>query len=102
MNMFSSLRSLLGLEKKEYSNCMIVTEQEGAEIWLHGENTFKVTPALIKIEQNKEIPLALKYHGHETHFVHLLTDKPRSFYYTDLKRTPLRLIKCQETYEHSL
>lgn len=102
MKMISSLRHLLGLEKKEYSSCMIVTEQEGVEIWIHGENTFKVTPSLIQIEQNKEVPLKLKFHGHETHFVNLFTDKPRSFYYTELQRIPLRLVKVQETYEHSL
>ncbi len=102
MKMISSLRNLLGLEKKEYSSCMIVTEQEGAEIWINDENTFKVTPSLIQIEQNKEVSLMLKFHGHETHCVNLFTDKPRSFYYTELNRIPLRLVKVQETYEHSL
>lgn len=102
MNMLSSLRSMLGLEKKEYSNCMIVTEQEGVEIWINEENTFKVTPALIKIELGKETSLKLKLHGHETHFVNLYTDKPCSFYYTELTRTPLRLVTFQETYEQFL
>lgn len=102
MRMFTTLRELLGLRKKNYSECMIVTEQEGAEIWLNGENTFRLTPSLIKIEANKPAEITLRLTGHETHFAEIFSDNPLSFYYTNLERIPLRLISTQDTYEHSL
>lgn len=99
---FLTLRNLLGLKPLEYSQCMIVSEQEGAEIWINGENTFKTTPSLVQVLQNKEIKLTLKLFAHKDHHATLLTNQPLSFHYADLNRIPLRLIQNHETYENTL
>ncbi len=96
--LFNSLRQLLGLEIK-HSLCMIVCEQEGAEIWIDGIFTNQVTPKLVAIPFKKDVKVMIKMIGHEDHHAVVKANDKLSFYYCELKRIPLRLIKNEDYFQ---
>lgn len=71
---------------------MIVTEQEGAEIWINGKDTGLLTPKAIEVPRNTEVDLTLKLTAHFNHAVTIRTGHHLSYYHTKLERVPLRLI----------
>lgn len=98
MAWFKNLRELLGIQKKEECLCMIVTEQEGAEIWINGKNTGLVTPKPVYIPKHVEAQLTLKLTGHHDHIAYLRSPHTLTYYHCRLERIPLRLIR-NENYQ---
>ncbi len=94
MALFKNLKSFLGLSPllQDRGACMLVSEQEGAEIWIDGKNTKRLTPQMIAIPQMRDVKIELKLFGHETHQVTLRSSNKLSYYYCHLNRIPLRLV----------
>lgn len=98
MAWFTTLREFLGIQKKDDCLCMIVTEQEGSEIWINGKNTGQVTPKPVYIPKHVEVQLTLKLTGHRDHVAYLRSSSTLTYYHCRLERIPLRLIhneNCQ-------
>lgn len=102
MAWFKTLRELLNFGVKSPCLCMIITEQEGAEIWIEGKNTGLVTPKAINVARNSEVHLTLKLIGHYDHQVTIRSGHHLSYYHTKLERVPLRLISNESFEELSL
>ncbi|WII73675.1 hypothetical protein QJS83_07280 [Bdellovibrio sp. 22V] len=93
MAWFKNLRQLLGLQKPEpMCLCMVVSEQEGAEIWLDGVKTNFVTPKIVAIPKSTDIKLTIKMVGHHDHEAVVSSPHTLTYYYCNLERIPLRLI----------
>lgn len=92
--MFKNLKELIQWPKKEKCLCMVVSEQEGAEIWVNGRFTGATTPQLIPVYKNQDVLLEVKQRGYETHRVSLRSPQQLSFHYCDLQRIPLRLVSA--------
>ncbi|QDK46122.1 hypothetical protein DOM22_13605 [Bdellovibrio sp. ZAP7] len=93
MAVFKTLRDLLKVPKKELCLCMIVSEQEGAEIWVNGEQTAFVTPRMVAIPQNEDVEIEVRLTGHETRRATVRSPQKLSYYYCNLDRVPLRLVR---------
>lgn len=93
MAFFTNLREFLGFPKQETCLCMIVSEQEGAEIWINGERTEHLTPKAIAIPRNSEVNIMLRLYAHEDHYATIKSGHHLSFYHCELDRTPLRLVQ---------
>ena len=83
-----------------------VSEQEGAEIWIDGAKTNYVTPKLVAIQQETDVAIEVKMIGHESHKAVVRSHHNLTYYYCNLKRTRLKLIKEErhsyaETSAHS-
>lgn len=95
---FKTLREMLTnssitvFHKNESNLCMIVSEQEGAEIWIDDKKTAYTTPRLIVIPKNSEIKITLKLIGHKDKSASVRSGNNLSYYYCNLERIPLRLI----------
>lgn len=100
MTWFKNLRELLGSPKPENCLCMVVSEQEGAEIWVNGQKTNYVTPRLVAIEKNKDTQIEVRLTGHDSHKAWVRSSHNLSYYYCNLKRIPLRLVH-NEISNHS-
>ena len=100
MTLFKNLRELLGAPKKENCLCMVVSEQEGAEIWVNGQKTNYTTPRLVAIPKHTETEVEVRMIGHEPHKAWVRSSHNLSYYYCNLKRIPLRLIH-NEISNHS-
>lgn len=99
MAWFKNLRELLGLQKPQsLCLCMVVTEQEGAEIWVNDKNTSYVTPKAISIPKDKETKVTLKMIGHKDHTAYVKSAHTLTYYHCSLERIPLRLIR-NEVYQ---
>ena len=72
--------------------CMVVSEQEGAEIWIDGKKTNYLTPKAVALPKNKEVEITVKQVGHEPHTARVFTRHTLSYHYCDLKRIPLKVI----------
>ncbi len=92
MTLFKNLRELLLLPKKEKSLCMVVSEQEGAEIWIAGKKTNYCTPKLVVVPKDKDVLVEVKQVGFEPHRTWVRSTHNLSFHYCDLKRIPLRVV----------
>lgn len=92
MTWFKNLRELLGLQSQEMCLCMIVSEQEGAEIWIDGKKTSFLTPKLVSIEMNRPVEITLKLLAHEPHSATVTSPHKLTYYYCNLQRIPLRLV----------
>jgi hypothetical protein len=92
MAWFRNLKELLGLQRYNNALCMVVSEQEGAEIWLEGKKLALVTPAMVAIPKNQDVIITVKQIGHEPHVERVRTAHSLSYFYCDLKRIPLRVI----------
>lgn len=102
MAFFRNLREFLGLKKTDTCLCMIVSEQEGAEIWINGQPTPHQTPKAIAIPQNSEVEITLKLFAHKDHTALIRSGHHLSFYHCELERTPLRLLQGgQESSLHA-
>lgn len=88
---FKTLRELVFV-KNEPCLCMIVSEQEGAEIWINGKKTSHITPTLVTIQKNTAVKITLKLIGHKDHEASIQSTHNLSYYYCNLERIPLRLI----------
>lgn len=97
MMWFKSLRGLLGLEKDQNCLCMIVSEQEGAEIWIGDKKTAFTTPRLVAIPLNSEVKITLKLTGHQDHSAFVRSSHNLSYFHCKLERIPLRLIRNENT-----
>lgn len=92
MYFFRNLRELL-FSKNDPCLCMIVSEQEGAEIWIDNKKTGFLTPKLIAIPKNSSVLVTLKLPAHLDHTATVKSSENLSYYYCQLERIPLRLIK---------
>ena len=72
--------------------CMIVSDPEGAEIWLNSKKTKWVTPALIQIPLNQETMIELKKETFLTTKSWIRSSHELSFYYKNLEKFKLTLI----------
>ena len=98
MPLFKSLRDFLAYPKPARGMCMVVSEQEGAEIWIDDKKTPFQTPKMVAVLLNTDTKITLKLTGHETHTAYVKSAHRLSYYHCDLKRIPLRLI-TNENYE---
>lgn len=98
MAWFKNLRGLF--KKQESCMCMVVSEQENAEIWINNKKTNNCTPSLIAIPKNEEVLLTIKLIGHKDHSVKVRSSQNLTYYYCQLERMPFRLI-CNEIYHHT-
>ncbi|MGE5085171.1 MAG: hypothetical protein ACM3MG_02660 [Bacillota bacterium] len=101
MAWFKNLRELIGAPKKENGLCMVVSEQEGAEIWVNGQKTKLVTPSLIALVKDTEIEIEVCLTGHEPHKAWVRSSNTLSYYYCNLKRIPLRLVPNEISHSSS-
>lgn len=88
---FKTLRELVN-SKNEPCLCMVVSEQEGADIWINNKRTHHTTPQLISIPKNRDVKLTIKLVGHKDHDAIVRSSQKLSYYYCNLERIPLRLI----------
>lgn len=98
MAVFKTLRELLKLPKKDLCMCMVVSEQEGAEIWVNGERTALTTPRLVAIPKNEDVKIEVRLTGHEPHWALVKSTHNLSYYYCNLERIPLRLVRDEIDY----
>lgn len=93
---FKNLRELLGTrvqpQAKDMCLCMVVSEQEGAEIWINGERTNYVTPKLVAIPKDETVNVEVRLVGHENHKAVVRSSHNLTYYYCNLERIPLKLI----------
>ncbi len=99
MAWFKTLRELLNFGKSSCL-CMVITEQEGAEIWLNDKNTGLLSPKAITVPRNTEVKITLKLIGHYDHTAMVKSGHHLSYYHTKLHRVPLRLIS-NDSFEDS-
>ncbi|MEK2646034.1 hypothetical protein [Bdellovibrio sp. BCCA] len=100
MAWFKNLRELLGLQKNStMCLCMVVSEQEGAEIWLNDRKTNFVTPKAVAIPKGPETKITLKLVGHKDHIAYVKSAHTLTYYHCKLERIPLRLIRNNEIYQ---
>ncbi|WP_413575074.1 hypothetical protein ACLVWU_12490 [Bdellovibrio sp. HCB290] len=93
MALFKTLRDLLKVPKKEFGLCMVVSEQEGAEIWVDNKPTPFVTPRMIAVPLNEDVKIEVRFTGHHSHMAIVRAPQKLSYYYCNLQRIPLRLIR---------
>lgn len=98
MAWFKDLRELLGIQKDEKCLCMVVSEQEGAEIWISDKKTSFVTPKLVALPKNSEIKITLKMTGHRDHSALVRSTHNLTYYHCKLERIPLKVIR-NENYQ---
>ena len=102
-NPFKNLRQFLGLRPlPETILCMMLSEQEGAEIWVEGQKTEHVTPHLVKIPKDRDVKVEFKLIGHETHTAWVRSGSNLTYYYCQLTRIPLRLVVDEDTHALSV
>lgn len=98
MAWFKNLRELF--KKQDSCLCMVVSEQENAEIWVDNKKTDKCTPSMLEIPKNQEVRLTIKLIGHKDHSVQVRSSQNLTYYYCQLERMPFRLIR-NEIYHHT-
>ncbi|MBO9667819.1 MAG: hypothetical protein J7501_13530, partial [Bdellovibrio sp.] len=72
---------------------MVVSEQEGADIWINGKKSEHQTPRLITISRGQEVEIELRLRGHLSHKAHIRSPHNLTYYYCTLERVPLRLVR---------
>lgn len=92
MAWFRNLRELLGVPTGGKGLCMIISEQEGAEIWIDGRKTPYRTPRLVSLPKGRATEVTIKQVGHFPWTASLQSSEDLSYHYCDLKRIPLRVI----------
>ncbi|WP_413582033.1 hypothetical protein [Bdellovibrio sp. HCB288] len=93
MALFKTLRGLLKVPKKELGLCMVVSEQEGAEIWVDGKPTPFHTPRMIAVPIREDVQIEVRMTGHQPHTAIVRAPQKLSYYYCNLERIPLRLVR---------
>lgn len=76
--------------------CMVVTEQEGAHIFVNGKDTGKITPSLVSIPQGKEVQVQLKKEGYLDHSAWVRSKHELTFYHCQLQKFKLKLAVSNE------
>lgn len=102
MSWFKNLRELLGIQQNPQCLCMVLSEQEGAEIWLEDRPTGFLTPHLISLPKNTESKLTLKLIGHQDHTAYVRSAHDLTYYHCQLTRIPLRLVRNENHLRTSL
>ncbi len=92
MTWFKTLREFLRIDKTPMCLCMVVSEQEGAEIWVEGQRTNYFTPKLVAIKKDHPVKITVKMIGHEPHTAVVKSSHNLTYYYCNLERIPLRLV----------
>lgn len=78
------------------SACMVVTEQEGALIFINGKNTGKRTPSLVSIPKGEEVQIELKKEGYLDHSAWIRSRHELTFYHCQLTKFKLQLAALNE------
>lgn len=102
MTWLKNLREFFTGTREPMGLCMIISEQEGAEIWIEGKKTNYLTPKAVALPKNKEVEIMIKQVGHETHVARVFTRHNLSYHYCNLKRIPLKVIHNDEYHVASL
>lgn len=97
MAWFKNLRELLGLQKDEKCLCMVVSEQEGAEIWIDDKKTNFITPKLVALPKNTQVKITVKLIGHRDHTAYVRSGHNLTYYHCHLERIPLKLIRNESS-----
>ncbi|MEN0060363.1 MAG: hypothetical protein AAGB31_16100 [Bdellovibrio sp.] len=99
MTWFQNLREFLGWGRlsafcitKDAYLCMVVSEQEGAEIWVEDRRTGDVTPKLMALPKNKDVKVTLRKPGFVDQTAWIRSSHNLSYYYCSLERPRLRLV----------
>lgn len=100
MAWFKTLREFLRIDKTPMCLCMVVSEQEGAEIWIDDKQTPFVTPKAVALPKGPESKITLKLIGHEDHTAYVRSNHTLTYYHCKLQRIPLRLIH-NEVYQNA-
>lgn len=82
--------------KSVVSACMVVTEQEGALIFINGKSTGKRTPSLVSIPKGEEVEIQLKKEGYLDHFARIRSRHELTFYHCQLTKFKLQLAVTNE------
>lgn len=80
------------LPLKKKGVCMIVSEPDGAEIWINQKKTKWVTPALVQLPLNAESEVHLKKDHYKIHQAWIRSSHELSFYYRALEKIKLVVI----------
>lgn len=103
MTWFKTLRDLILPQPRSRSClCMIVSEQEGAEIWLDDQKTEHLTPKAVNIPKGKEVKVTIKLIGHKDHVAYIRSFHNLTYYHCNLERIPLRLISNEVYHSASV
>lgn len=81
---------------------MVVSEQEGAEIWVNNEFTGEYTPRAVYLHKTLDNKITLKLIGHKDHSAILTSAHSLSYYHCNLERIPLKLVVDNESFEATL
>lgn len=82
--------------------CMVITEQEGAEIWINDKKTPFLTPKAVALPKGPESKITLKLIGHKDHTAHVRSSHTLTYYHCKLERIPLRLVSNENHHAASL
>ena len=96
MTWFQNLRELLTFSKQDTCLCMVVSEQEGADIFVNDQATGFQTPHAIPVPRNTEVKVTLKLLAHFDHTAYIKSGHHLSYYHCQLTRVPLRLISNED------
>ena len=99
MKFFDKIKNFFGLTKKEYCLCMVLSEQEGAEIWINNKKTTYCTPKLVALPLLEETRLTLKLTGHYDHEAFVHSRHALTYYHCKLQRIPLRIVRDGDALE---
>lgn len=77
---------------QKISHCMVVSEPEGAEIFVEGQSVGTFTPGLVQMDLDREVRFTLKKNGYESKTVVVKSQSQLSFFYTELEKNKLRLV----------
>lgn len=101
MTWFKNLRDLINPSKEKFL-CMVVSEQEGAEIWVNDVFTGELTPRAVYLNKSFENKVTLKLTGHRDHTAILTSTHTLSYYHCSLERIPLKLVVNNDALETSV
>jgi len=79
--------------------CMVVSDPEGAEIWVNGKKTKWVTPALVELPLSEETHLILKKNLFKDHEAWIRSQHELSFYFRALEKFHLRVVRGPSSSE---
>ncbi len=78
---------------------MVVSDPDGAEIWINKKKTKWVTPALVQLPLNAEAEVQLKKEHYLTHKAWIRSSHELSFYYRTLEKIKLSVVTSRDSLE---
>ncbi|MEK6773256.1 MAG: hypothetical protein AABY64_04900 [Bdellovibrionota bacterium] len=78
---------------------MLVSDPDGAEIWINQKKTKWVTPALVQLPLNAEAEVQLKKEHYLIHKAWIRSSHELSFYYRTLEKLKLSVVTSNHSVE---